>query len=137
MRKVLITIFCVTVLALIVGCDGDGDGGGSSSSGSSGNISGTWVGSGSTGNADHQMTINMTLNIQNTGAVITGNYNITRPNRTMTGTISGTLSGSNFNMTMGPHGWADGTVSGNTMTINWTEERGGDPFFSTLGLVKQ
>ncbi len=135
MRKVFLAILCATALVFIVGCDGDGDGDGGG--GSVGNISGTWVGSGSTGNDKHQMNINMTLNIQNEGALIAGTYNITRPNREMSGSITGTLSGGNFTMTMGLHGWADGTVSGSTMTINWTEERGGDPFFSTLTLVKQ
>jgi hypothetical protein len=136
MRKAFLAILCATALVFVVGCDGDGNGG-SDGGGSTSNISGTWVGSGTTGNDKHQMSINMTLNIQNEGALIAGSYDISRPNRDMSGSLTGTLSGSSFTMTMGLHGWADGTVSGNTMTINWTEERGGDPFFSTLGLVKQ
>jgi hypothetical protein len=62
------------------------------------------------------------LDLTQNGNALGGTYSITRPVRgTMAGTISGSISGNVLDLTMTPHGWADGTVEGNVMNLYWYE----------------
>jgi len=106
----------VAVFAAVVvfsGCD-------SSSSSSPAAVAGVWTGSG----AYEQGTAisNFRLTLTQDGKSVLGSYSVTRTGRsTMTGSVSGSVSGSKLNLTLSPHGMADGRVDGNTMTLFWFE----------------
>ncbi len=116
--KRLMSLLLGLVVALSLGaCDDDDDGGG----GGGGSATGTWTGTGTYVYLSVPIR-NFTLNITQTGNAISGTYSITRDGRgTMSGALSGTVSGGSISLLMPGHGSADGTFGGNTMTLNWTE----------------
>lgn len=116
-RKLAALFFAVAVIGMI-GCSDSG-----SSSGNSGiaDVRGTWNG---TGNYVHNNVpvTKFNVNLGQTGNAVSGNYVIDRePSSHMSGSISGSVSGSDISLTMHPHGYASGTVSGNSMSLTWTE----------------
>lgn len=105
-------------MGLCAGCeDDDGDGGGG---GLGGSVAGSWSG----GGAYDQGTIISQFNLDLTqdGNAVSGSYSIERTGRSMSGSISGTVSGNSIDMDFIPHGNASGTVSGNSMSLNWWED---------------
>lgn len=122
MRRFGVTIFCVIALGLIAGCDGDGDGGGG---GGGSGLSGAWQGTANYILQSGSMTGNVTMNLTQSGNVVTGTYHIDRPNRTMDGSISGTINSTNIILTLSPHGQATGTTGGGVMNLNFFEDWGG------------
>lgn len=92
--------------------------GGSSSS--TQRVGGTWTGSG----AYDQGTVisQFELRLNQDGNAVSGSYTVTRTGRnTMTGAVNGSVSGSSVNLTLSPHGMAEGRVDGNTMRLYWYE----------------
>lgn len=94
--------------------------GGSSGSGTPADAAGSWRGG---GNYDQGTKISsFQLNLSQDGNAVAGNYSVSRTSRdTMTGTVNGSVSGSNISITMTPHGYADGKIDGNTMNLYWYE----------------
>jgi len=93
---------------------------GSSSSGSPANAAGKWQG----GGAYDQGTLisNFQLDLSQDGKSVSGSYVVTRTARdTMTGSVSGSVSGKKISITMTPHGYADGSIDGNSMALYWYE----------------
>lgn len=116
-RKLSAMLFAIAVIGTI-GCSDSGNG---NSNGGIADVRGTWNG---TGNYVHNNVpvTQFTLNLDQTGNAISGNYAIKRDARgLMTGSITGSVSGSDISLTMNPHGMADGTVSGDSMSLTWTE----------------
>ncbi len=90
-------------------------------------VSGSWSG---TGNYEHNNVpiTAFNLNLSQDGNNVSGSYSIKRDARdTMSGSVSGSVSGGNIDMTMGSHGFADGSFSGDTMNLNWFESGFGGP----------
>ena len=136
--KLFIILVCFVIL-LVSGCNSGGNGDGDNNAGSGGSgISGFWTGTGTYHLKNGSMTFTMNLNLNQSGTLVTGAYHIERPNRTMDGSISGTISGSNIQMTFNPHGNATGTVGGGVMNLNFFEDwGGGDGLNATISLGKQ
>ncbi len=119
MKRMMSLLLGLVVACSLSACDsgGDDNGGG----GGGGSAAGTWTG---TGNYVHNnVPINeFTLNITQNGNAVSGTYRITREARpTMSGALSGTVNGGSINLVMGPHGVADGSFGGDSMTLHWTE----------------
>ncbi|MBN1269957.1 MAG: hypothetical protein JXB04_10230 [Kiritimatiellae bacterium] len=120
MKKAWLVLLSLAVAMVMVGCDDDDDdddGGG----GVPGSVAGAWSG---TGNYVHNNVpiTSFNLNLAQDGDNVSGSYSIKRDARdTMNGSVSGTASGGNIDLTMNPHGQADGTCSGNSMTLDWYE----------------
>jgi hypothetical protein len=122
MQKLGVVLACVLTM-LWAGCEDSNknDDGGNDASG----VAGRWVGSGSYDNG--VLITDFTLNLTQNGNSVGGSYDIQRNGRHMAGSISGTTSGNQIDMTFTPHGNASGTISGNTMSLNWWESGfGGD-----------
>lgn len=118
MKRMLVVLACALMVCAI-GCEDEGDGGGSG-------VSGTWTGSGAY--VQGTPISNFTLVLTQSGNAVSGSYDIARSGRHMAGSVSGTVSANALNLTLTPHGRADGTVSGNTMSLHWWESGfGGDP----------
>ena len=128
-------VLLASILALFTGCGGDsgGDNSGGDNSGGGGDnagVAGTWNG---TGNYEHNNVPirQFNLNLSQNGNAVSGSYTITRDARpTMTGSISGSVSGNRISMTMNPHGMAEGSVSGNSMSLDWIESGFGGADFT-------
>ena len=122
------TVLGLLMAVAIVGCDDDDDDGGGGG-GSSGSVSGAWHG---TGNYKHNNVpiTDFTMNLTQSGNSVSGSYSIKRDARpTMSGSVSGSVNGNKVDLTMGPHGHAEGAVSGNSMGLYWYESGfGGSEF---------
>lgn len=114
MRKFTTILLSILTAALLAACAED--------SGSSGDgVRGTWNG---TGNYVHNNVpiTRFTLNLGQDGDSVSGTYAIKRDVRElMTGTVSGSVSGNQVSLTMNPHGYAEGTFSGDRMNLEWIE----------------
>lgn len=112
MKRIGIVLACLLAV-FVIGCEDNNGGGGSSG------VTGTWKG---TGGYDPGTSIDdFTLVLTQDGNAVSGSYDITRPNRHMVGSVSGTIEGNALDMTLNPNGLADGTVDGNVMTLHWWE----------------
>ena len=109
MRKVLAMM---VAMAAVAGCGGD--------DGDPSGVAGKWTGA---GRYDAGVPIeSFELNLTQNGNALGGTYSITRPVRgNMSGTISGSISGDELDLVMTPHGWAKGSVDGNSMSLYWYE----------------
>ena len=109
-----------SMLAMMVAMAGWAVGCGSGDGGDGDGVAGTWSGS---GRYDNGVSIDsFILELTQNGNAIGGTYSITRPVRgTMPGTVTGSISGNELDLTMTPHGWAEGTVDGNVMNLYWYE----------------
>ncbi|MBU1692832.1 MAG: hypothetical protein KJ726_09460 [Verrucomicrobia bacterium] len=118
MKRIAILLACVLAV-FVMGCESDEASGGGSG------VTGTWKGSGF---YDGGVALNdFTMVLNQDGTTVSGSYDITRPNRHMVGSVSGSNNGGTLDLTLNPNGTVDGTVSGNTMTIVWWESGfGGD-----------
>lgn len=92
-------------------CDSDDDGGGTPV-----DAAGSWRGSGA---YDQGTKINdFQLNLSQDGNAVSGTYSVSRTARpTMTGSVNGTVSGGKIDINMTPHGYADGSINGNSMSL--------------------
>jgi hypothetical protein len=128
MKKTLAIVLSLLMSMAIVGCDDDDDDD-SGSGASGGSVAGSWSGSGNYVHNSVPITA-FNLNLNQDGNSISGSYSIKRDARdTMSGSVSGSVNGGSIDLTMSPHGHADGTVSGNSMTLDWFESGfGGSDF---------
>jgi len=130
MKRIAVLLACLLAV-FVIGCEDEEAGGASG-------INGTWTGSGF---YDGGVALNnFTMVLTQDGNAVSGSYDITRPNRHMVGSVSGSNNGGTLDLTLNPNGTVDGTVSGNTMTIEWWESGfGGDEEggYAHLTLTKQ
>ena len=118
MKKLCCFVALAAAVSLFtVACNDDGGGGGS---GVPSSIAGQWSGS---GNYDQGTAIQtFILILTQNGNALSGSYSVKRTGRgQMNGSVNGSISGNAVNVTMSPHGRADGTVNGNAMTLYWYE----------------
>lgn len=112
MKKLAILTACLLAV-FAVGCEDDDEEGGGSG------VTGTWNGSGF---YDAGVQLNdFTMVLTQDGDAVSGSYDITRPNRHMAGSVSGSNNGGTLDLTLTPNGTVNGTVDGDTMTIEWWE----------------
>jgi hypothetical protein len=133
MRKALITILSVIVLAFLIGCSGGGDNGnGGTAPTTVINLSGMWTGGGTYYVNDMGDSLNMdytlVLNLAHNGSQLTGNFTITRPVLgTRTNTVNGTAANGVIFLKMGCCWTLEGTYTENTITFELVETfAGGD-----------
>jgi hypothetical protein len=97
-------------------------------------LTGTWTGSGQY--RQGTPIYSMMLYLTQTGNHLEGTYTVDRAGRSnMRGRISGYLEGAYIRMDYIPHGNASGTVSGNSMLLDWYESGfGGHGEYGTVSL---
>jgi hypothetical protein len=102
MKRIAILMACLLAV-FVIGCEDEEEGGGGSG------VTGTWRGSGfyDGGVALDDFTMVLTQD----GTSVSGSYDITRPNRHMAGSVSGSNNGGTLDLTLNPNGTVDGTLT--------------------------
>ena len=120
MSRFTTIVMSALMAAALAACNDDGGSGGGGGGDGNG-VRGTWNG---TGNYVHNNVpiSQFTLNLGQSGDEVSGTYAIKRDARDlMTGRVSGSVSGDQISLTMNPHGSAEGTYSGDSMSLEWVE----------------